>query len=1058
MEPKESESPATELMSAKEIQTRFKNICKFTGKYALLIVLILAIGLQFVPNGEGTFPWGGIYMRMQAQDLPITEQWAQQSIMQGIRQQVTNTVNQQYPNLPQVNKKKLIEEQFQEFINKAKSEIETQKKVTSNQIKEQFMYESDGENFVYMPDIDTYYYLRGARNILEKGHSYDELKDGVPWDNHAIAPIGRSTKTQGHSMFMVFIHKVISVFNPKTTLMESVNYFPIILIILSLIPAFFLGRRLAGKIGGFFSVTMLAILPAIMARTPWGHADTDAYSIFFPILTIWFVMEMILAKKNTARWCFAGLAGLSLGLYSKAWSHWEITFYFIFFAFIAYGLAILAGSIINYVKNGKKDFHALALTGKLMAAFVASTLVFIIALNGLRGLQIFFASIKSIFNITSIKQAAHSTLWPNVFTTVAELNPGSFNAIIGSLGGKVFFFLALLGVFLLITENSKRKLWYGGAFLVWFFITTSTQSVFLFIAGLALLGFTLVFEKANYAKAFCGVLMLIWFGGTVYASLKGIRFTLLAGPAFAIAFGSAIGIIAHKASKWADKQLHINKIITTTLIIVLVGLLLMNPISGKGLVKESYKRASGDIPLVNDAWWDVLTQIKEESQPNAIINSWWDFGHHFKYIADRAVTFDGGSQNSPMAHWIGKTLQTDNEKEAVGTLRMLDCGSNTAYEKMLNKTHDIHKSLAILKQIILLDKNNASQVLTDNNLNPDEILPYTHCDPPENYFITSADMTGKAGVWGHFGLWDFAKADIWKNYKKLPRDTAIQKMVDTFGYSEEKAERLYDEVQALESEKEANTWISPWPTYQGGNQPCKINKGRLTCNNIHINASNLKAEIVTQQGKGVAYSVITPTKDGFKEIVQEKSSVKISVLLIPVKGGNYQAKLVDPLLAQSMYTRLFFLNGHGTQCFEKFAEAQQIVSGPIYVWKVDWTCSQNNTMDVFVPKTEVGIGDQVSVNYIGYLENETIFDSSLPDWKNKNITKDTPFSDEFKDLSFVAGKGQMIKGFDEAVIGMKVGDVKTITIPPEKAYGTDPDTHTLGNKTLNFKVKIASIQ
>ncbi len=66
-------------------------------------------------------------------------------------------------------------------------------------------------------------------------------------------------------------------------------------------------------------------------------------------------------------------------------------------------------------------------------------------------------------------------------------------------------------------------------------------------------------------------------------------------------------------------------------------------------------------------------------------------------------------------------------------------------------------------------------------------------------------------------------------------------------------------------------------------------------------------------------------------------------------------------------------------------------------------------------------GSHVFVNYRGTLPDGTEFDSSLKAGR-------TP-------LDFNAGAGQMIAGFDEAVIGMKIGDEKTITLPPEKAYG-----------------------
>ncbi|MFO7830993.1 MAG: peptidylprolyl isomerase [Desulfuromonadaceae bacterium] len=68
-------------------------------------------------------------------------------------------------------------------------------------------------------------------------------------------------------------------------------------------------------------------------------------------------------------------------------------------------------------------------------------------------------------------------------------------------------------------------------------------------------------------------------------------------------------------------------------------------------------------------------------------------------------------------------------------------------------------------------------------------------------------------------------------------------------------------------------------------------------------------------------------------------------------------------------------------------------------------------------------GDTVKVHYTGRLENGEIFDSS--DGK-------TP-------LNFIVGQREVIKGFDEAVEGMIVGEEKTVTIEPEKAYGKSKD-------------------
>lgn len=82
---------------------------------------------------------------------------------------------------------------------------------------------------------------------------------------------------------------------------------------------------------------------------------------------------------------------------------------------------------------------------------------------------------------------------------------------------------------------------------------------------------------------------------------------------------------------------------------------------------------------------------------------------------------------------------------------------------------------------------------------------------------------------------------------------------------------------------------------------------------------------------------------------------------------------------------------------------------------------------------EVKPGDTVRVDYTGKLEDGTIFDTSREDVaKRAGIYVE---GREYVPLTFVAGSGQVVEGFDEGVIGMKVEEEKTLTIPPEEAYG-----------------------
>jgi peptidylprolyl isomerase len=68
---------------------------------------------------------------------------------------------------------------------------------------------------------------------------------------------------------------------------------------------------------------------------------------------------------------------------------------------------------------------------------------------------------------------------------------------------------------------------------------------------------------------------------------------------------------------------------------------------------------------------------------------------------------------------------------------------------------------------------------------------------------------------------------------------------------------------------------------------------------------------------------------------------------------------------------------------------------------------------------QVKQGDTVQVNYTGKLHDGTIFDTSL----------------DRHPLQFTLGKGQLIAGFEKAVLGMAAGDKKTVVIPVAEAYG-----------------------
>ncbi len=83
-------------------------------------------------------------------------------------------------------------------------------------------------------------------------------------------------------------------------------------------------------------------------------------------------------------------------------------------------------------------------------------------------------------------------------------------------------------------------------------------------------------------------------------------------------------------------------------------------------------------------------------------------------------------------------------------------------------------------------------------------------------------------------------------------------------------------------------------------------------------------------------------------------------------------------------------------------------------------------------------GDTVRINYTGRLADGTVFDTSL----------------SRHPLQFTLGKGQLIAGFEQAVLGMNAGEKKTVVIPAEEAYGPHRAEHVVAMERKNLPAHV----
>lgn len=87
-------------------------------------------------------------------------------------------------------------------------------------------------------------------------------------------------------------------------------------------------------------------------------------------------------------------------------------------------------------------------------------------------------------------------------------------------------------------------------------------------------------------------------------------------------------------------------------------------------------------------------------------------------------------------------------------------------------------------------------------------------------------------------------------------------------------------------------------------------------------------------------------------------------------------------------------------------------------------------------------GDRVVVHYTGRFVDGNIFDSS--------VSRNEPFQ-------FVLGVGQVIKGWDEGIVGMRVGGKRVLSIPSTLGYGANDYGPIPGGSTLIFEIELLKV-
>ena len=474
-----------------------------------------------------------------------------------------------------------------------------------------------------------------------------------------------------------------------------------------------------------------------------------------------------------------------------------------------------------------------------------------------------------------------------------------------------------------ISQNKRLIILYSCLFLVWTLITilavtrgsrfiTTIVLPFGLMTGI-FIGFATDYIKNKLNNDNWLTVIVILCAALAAYPLTQINLTY--GLVLLVAF-MAIGLVSiHvlKPNKSADNtSIPVKKYIAIALIV----LALVSP-----TVCGAYITANQVVPGTNDAMWNSMTWINQNTENNTVITSWWDFGYLFEIAADRQVTFDGGSQSGDRAFWLGQAMTTSDLQYSAGIFRMLDSSGTKPQQDLYNVTGDYGKTTEILKEILPMTAKNASDTLVNKyhltNEQAQEVVNGTHpANPRPVTFVASSDMLQKAGWWSYFGDWNFTNQSS-KNYNYHVPNQQITVEPGTTGKLS-----LYNNsgllvnavIQRGTGNNSTTAYTEAINTY---------NNSAIILNGTPYNPLNISHMIVIEDGYLVKNESVGDVKDA-----------NYTLFLMGEKN-KYTPILMDNKLSNSMFTQLYLLGGANQNIYEMVH-----MENGVSLWKINF----NNTV------------------------------------------------------------------------------------------------------------------
>lgn len=748
-----------------------------------------------------------------------------------------------------------------------------------------------GEEGVYALDMDTYYYLRKAREFTEDGISSIQLFSGRSNDQ-MMTPVRSNADSRDPQLMSAmaallwFLLRAIGVHISIYTLCIHFSSF---ILGLCTIPTYLFLKKRVSRDAAVVGALFVALAPPFFKHSFCGVFDTDALICLLASIIVLSLYRCVLGKTRKEMLitgCFSIVATILLRL---IWGS------FYSYVVIAIGTAVVATAVTRILLMQKRHLliPIIASCGMLM------TLVPIMTQMVNR--------MKSMFGIIKAQEP-----WPQASANLVEM--------------------------------AKTRMFSDKGFWYWFMSVDSDFASY--CGGVIVIGFVVLSGMIcmiRFAKRRCGketdnpdndflfVAVGCWLVGSVFLGLRAIRFmefivlpsaitisfgyfairnwlyqekraktqrrafyllcavavymVLVYGNA-AVACGLAAAIMAYGFFGSRAKKDHV-------LLFVLAASILVSPL------QNCYMYTSRTIPLMETPMEKSLLWIRDNSEKDAVIADFWSYGYIYQYYAERRTLADGGTYNGEYFYWLATMLMTDDANLSVGIIRMLQGSGLDATDYAVKMCGGNQKACNLLKEILPLSRTQARNILEGRYSaeQTETLLALSHPENcPEIYLVMNGNTFRSAAGLLYFSEWDFSGT--------MNAETVGQ---STFLGQQAVSRPIEGEVVTCElwNKGESEKWNAKLYNEEG------LIRGRL----------------IDSEGKTVVASRTIYIKDGARQyeewadsVLSDENIADQGALLILEESDKVSVVFCDAKLPDSVLYRLYLLDGVGQNVFGKVCE------------------------------------------------------------------------------------------------------------------------------------------